>query len=111
MLSLPLDRLDRRERLERAGRYLDALKLGRLKAIVFGSVARGDFTAESDTDLLIVSDELPQDRRQRLDVLFRALDVAPEVEPIGWTLDEWQRRRERGDPFVAVVEREGVPLR
>lgn len=111
MLSLPLDRLDRRERLERAGRYLDALKLGGLTAIVFGSVARGDFTAESDTDLLIVSDELPSDRRQRLDVLFRALDVAPEIEPIGWTRDEWQQRRERGDPFIAILEREGVTLR
>lgn len=111
MLSLPRDRLDRQERLERAGRYLDALKLGRLTAIVFGSVARGDFNAESDTDLLIVSDELPRDRRQRLDVLFRAIDVAPEIEPIGWTEAEWRERRGREDPFVAIVEREGVPLR
>ncbi|MDW8470041.1 MAG: nucleotidyltransferase domain-containing protein [Burkholderiales bacterium] len=49
------------ERLARVRRYLAALGLRRWRAIVFGSVGRGDFTAESDTDLLVVSDELPAD--------------------------------------------------
>ena len=46
--------LDRKERLERVRRYLRTLGLMRYRALVFGSVARGDFTAESDTDLLVV---------------------------------------------------------
>ncbi len=65
MLSLPNNPLDRTERFERVRRYLRAFGISHYRAIVFGSVARGDFTAESDTDLLVVSDELPPDLRER----------------------------------------------
>ncbi len=108
MLSLPNNPLDRTERLERVQRYLRALGIRRYRAIVFGSVARGDFTAESDTDLLVVSDELPLDLRERMDVLSRARYVAPELEPVGWRSADWQRREAEGDPFVAILRREGV---
>jgi predicted nucleotidyltransferase len=84
MLMLPRNPFDRAERLERAHRYLDELGPRNCRAIVFGSVARGDFTAESDTDLLIVSDELPSDPRQRLALLFGARNLAPEIEPVEW---------------------------
>ena len=107
MLSLLNNPLDRKERLERARRYLDALGLGRYRAIVFGSVARGDFIADSDTDLLVVSDELPMDIMERMDVLSRARVVAPEVEPVGWLGADWRRRQADGDPFVDILVREG----
>lgn len=110
MLSLPADPLDRAERIARVRSYLARLGLDRYRAIVFGSVGRGDFTAESDTDLLVVSDELPADPRARLDLLFSARDVAPEVEPIGWREDDWRRREREGDPFVALLRREGLDL-
>ncbi|MEW5864999.1 MAG: nucleotidyltransferase domain-containing protein [Pseudomonadota bacterium] len=77
---------------------------------MFGSVERGDFTAESDTDLLVVSDELPADLRARLDLLFSVRELAPEVEPIGWREDEWRLREGAGDPFVALLKREGLEL-
>ncbi|NIR28170.1 MAG: nucleotidyltransferase domain-containing protein [Gammaproteobacteria bacterium] len=64
--------LDRGERLERVRRYLRTLGLTHYGALVFGSVARGEFTAERDTDLLVVSDELPGGPRRRIDVLFEA---------------------------------------
>lgn len=108
MLSLPNDPLDRAERLERARRYLNALGLRHYWAIVFGSVARGDFTAESDTDLLVVSDERPPGLRERMDLLSKARRVAPELEPVGWRVADWQRREAAGDPFVAILLREGV---
>lgn len=110
MISLPLDPRDRAERLRRARRYIEALGLVRWRAIVFGSVGRGDFTADSDTDLLVISDDLPPGLRERLDLLFDARDVAPEVEPIGWREGDWQRRSCEGDPFIAVLEREGLVL-
>lgn len=110
MLSLPADPRDRAERIARVRKYLAAVGLKRYRAIVFGSVGRGDFTAESDTDLLIVSDELPADPRARLDLLFSVRDVAPEVEPIGWREDDWRRRCREADPFIALLEREGLQL-
>jgi len=110
MISRLRNPRDRAERLARARHYIAALGLDRWRAIVFGSVGRGDFTAESDTDLLIVSDGLPAELRARLDLLFGARDLAPEVEPIGWREAEWQRRADDGDPFIAVLEREGLVL-
>jgi predicted nucleotidyltransferase len=84
MISLLKNPRDRGERLARVQRYLAALGLERYRAIVFGSVARGDFTADSDTDLLVVSDEQPVNPKARVDVLFDIRDMAPEIEPIGW---------------------------
>jgi len=110
MLSLPADPLDRAERIARARSYLAALGLNRYRAIVFGSVGRGDFTAESDTDLLVVSDELPADLRARLDLLFAVRHIAPEVEPIGWREHDWRRREREGDPFIAVLRSEGLEV-
>lgn len=110
MLSRIHDPLDQAERMARVRKYLDALALRHYRAILFGSVARGDYTAESDTDLLVVSDELPADRNERLDRLFRARDVAPEVEPIGWTEAEWGIREARGDPFLKILKNEGRPI-
>lgn len=102
--------LDREERLERVRRYLRTLGLTHYRALVFGSVARGDFTAESDTDLLVVSDELPDGPKRRMDVLFEAHHLAPEVEPIGWREVDWRRREGEGDPFVALLKREALEI-
>lgn len=110
MISLPADPLDRAERFARVRRYLAALGLARWRALVFGSVARGDFTAESDTDVLVISDELPAGVRERIDVLFAVREVAPEVEPIGWREEDWRRREREGDPFIAVLKREGCEV-
>lgn len=111
MLKRIRNPLNREERLQQVRDYLRALGLKDYRAIVFGSVARGDFIAESDTDLLIISDELPQSLRERLDVLFRAIDQAPEVEPIGWREQDWERRKREGDPFIELVQREGLDVR
>lgn len=110
MISLPANPLDRAERLARVRRYIDALGLTSWRALVFGSVGRGDFTADSDTDLLIVSDELPSDLRARLDLLFGVRDLAPEVEPIGWREEDWARREREADPFIEVLRREGLEI-
>lgn len=106
-LSNPLD-FD--ERMRSVRRYLDALDLNAYRALVFGSVARGDFVAESDTDLLIISDALPEDPRARMDVLYDVHHIAPEVEAVGWRQIEWERRRRDGDLFVGILEREALDV-
>lgn len=108
MRGRPTEPLSRAERYERARAYLQALGLRRYRAWIFGSVARGDFTKESDTDVLIVSDALPEDRKQRLDLVFDARVIAPEIEPVAWLGKEWKEREARGDPFLAILTREAV---
>jgi predicted nucleotidyltransferase len=113
MISLLKNPRDREERMVLVQRYLAALGLGRYRAIaiVFGSLGRGDFTAESDTDLLVISDELPANPKSRPDMVFTIRDMAPELEPIGWREAEWARREGEGDPFIAVPMRDGVATR
>jgi len=108
MLKRPIDPLSRDERLTRVRHYLAELGLRRYQAWVFGSVARGDFTKESDTDVLVISDELPVDRKRRLDRIFDARTVAPEIEPIGWLTSEWRERQATNDPFLDILRREAV---
>jgi len=38
---------------------------------------------------------------------FAACDELPEIEPIGWTVAEWNRRAARGAPYIALLEKEG----
>ncbi|MEB3289986.1 MAG: nucleotidyltransferase domain-containing protein [Leptolyngbya sp.] len=98
-----------RWRAQRIQTYLSRLPLQHYRAIVFGSVARGDFILESDTDLLIISDELPPSPKARLDILFDPRLETPEIEPIGWREEDYQRRKAAGDPFLRVLEQEGIP--
>lgn len=75
-------------------------------AILYGSVARGADRADSDIDVLIVSDELS------LEDVFEALSQAEDslgrsVSPTLYTCDEYERRRAGNSPFLAdVLERE-----
>jgi predicted nucleotidyltransferase len=108
MLKLPDDPLSREERLARVRAYLAALQLRHYRAWVFGSVARGEFTKESDTDVLIVSDELPVDRIRRLDRIFDPRTLAPEIEPVRWLEEEWRQREINRDPFVDILKREAI---
>lgn len=76
----------------------DRIKL----ALIYGSVAKGTDRADSDVDVLIVSDEL------LLEDVFSALDEAEQilgrkVNPTLYTTREFRRRREDGNPFLADV--------
>lgn len=108
LLELPTDPLSRDECLTRVRTYRAELGLRRYQAWVFGPVARGDFTKESDTDVLVISDELPVDRKRRLDGIFDARTVAAEIEPIGWLASEWREREANNDPFLDILKREAV---
>ncbi|MGI8900679.1 MAG: nucleotidyltransferase domain-containing protein [Nocardioides sp.] len=56
--------------------------LGIRAVVVFGSVARGDFNVWSDIDVLVVADNLPARRLDRLG----AIDPRPgPVQPLAWT--------------------------
>jgi predicted nucleotidyltransferase len=80
------------------------------RVILFGSRARGDATARSDFDLLIVA---PSDlvRWQRTPAVYRALagmGVAKDI--VWWTPEEIDRWRDVRSHFINTVLREGKVL-
>jgi len=71
-------------------------------AMVYGSVAKGTDRADSDIDVLIVSDNL------LLEDIFSALadaehTVGRKVNPTLYTVEEFRRRRDDGNPFLTDV--------
>lgn len=77
--------------------------------MVFGSVARGDHHADSDVDVLVVADNLPDDYRDRLRAL--GWPPPPRVQPVAWTPAEWHHALTRGDPITTECTTTGLWLR
>jgi len=104
-------RAEREELIAHARVYVEALaaELPDLVAAVGGSVARGDFNRWSDVDVVVVSDALPADARERRERL--AVVSVPRVEPHAYTRAELARAIERGDPLARETLGRGVPLR
>lgn len=71
-------------------------------AFVFGSIAKGTERAESDLDLLVVSDSLTYP--QAYEALQHAEEViARTVNPTVMTLEEWRKKRTTADSFAKRV--------
>ncbi len=62
-----------------------------ISLVIFGSVARGESTKESDLDLLIIIDGLPRSRLKRqelfIDVEERIEHKVRKMESMGWRID------------------------
>ncbi len=102
-------RAERTALLDQARHFVAGLDtlLSLRAAVVFGSVARGDFNRWSDIDVLIMADNVCGDALERLD----ALGVRPPlVQPIAWTPQEWQARLVRRDPIAHEAAATGVWL-
>ena len=82
---------------------------GNLRLIVFGSYARGDFTSESDIDLLIlVPDDLPAERENKLREVLREFAQKHNafLAPIILKQSEFKRRL----PLHLRLKEEGVEI-
>ena len=97
-------------RLDRVREYLNRLPLAGARGIVYGSVGRRAFGMGSDTDLLVLSEDLPPTVRGRIDILGDHRDGLGEIDAIGWTEAEWTRRLADNDPFAILIEREGIAV-
>ena len=84
----------------------DAVRL----ALVYGSVAKGSDTAQSDIDLLLVSDTLTLE--QVYEVLSPVeAQLGRRVSPTLYSVAEFRRRRASGNPFLTkVLAGETIPL-
>jgi len=71
-------------------------------AFVFGSVAKGRDSADSDVDVLLIGDGLAYP--EVLDLLQpAALTLSRTVNPAIYAPDEWRRKREQGNNFINRV--------
>ena len=90
--------------------YLAAVRsagIGAERAIVFGSHARGEATADSDIDVLVIAPDFdgPRDRA-RTKILWRLrASTDARIEPIGVGVRQWLE--DDGNPLIAVARREG----
>ena len=90
--------------------YLAAVRgagIGADRAVVFGSHARGDATAESDIDLVVIAPEFDGLRdRARTTILWRLrASTDARIEPVGVGVRQWLE--DDGNPLIAVARREG----
>jgi hypothetical protein len=98
----------REEFVEMARTYAEVLRerLGKLTAIVYGSVSRGDFNLGSDVDVLIISEGLPHHPLERLEVLYSCHE--PPLEPKGYTHTEFRTLLAKSNSAVAEVLKDGI---
>lgn len=102
-------RAEREQLLDRGRSFVVGLRsrLALRAAVVFGSVARGDFNRWSDIDLLVLAEELPTSADERLDALGT---WPPGVQPIVWTPREWRDQLARGNPIATEAVAAGIWL-
>jgi len=74
--------------------------------IVFGSIARGDFTEESDLDLLIVKNTKKSPIWRRVEVR-RILSTEIPLDVIVYTQNEFNKLKESGSDFIKEILSKG----
>jgi predicted nucleotidyltransferase len=97
--------------LSRIGRRLRR-ELGAERVIVYGSVARGRATLDSDIDLLVIAPPAGTSyaRMARAREAIRDLSFGLPVSPLVLTPDELRRRAELGDPFILEILDFGIEI-
>ena len=85
---------------------------GAQKVILYGSYARGEETADSDIDLLVIIPTTDRmiDRMTKVRRAIRDLRNGLPISPVVLTPKELEDRLEAGDSFVRAVIEEGIAL-
>lgn len=81
-----------------------------LRIILFGSHARGDATADSDVDLLVVLPEAPNKRQAAIEIRRALRDLPVSKDIVVTTPDEIARRGDLIGPVLRPALREGKVL-
>lgn len=109
MVEIRLPNVPYKEALEAYLRALFSVLSPRF-VILYGSAARGDFGVGSDVDLLVVADGLPEKFDDRLKLLFCINPTTAPIEPIGYTLEEFEELLGRRHATVLFALEEGIVL-
>jgi predicted nucleotidyltransferase len=94
--------------LERFRNSLEARGIRLSKLVLYGSYARGNPTATSDIDVVVISDDFTgMGYWERIDILTEAIyEVFAPVEAVAMTTAEW----ESNDFFICDYARDGEIL-
>lgn len=97
-------------RIEIAREFAEAIKSDKIiKVILFGSVARGDDTEESDIDILIISNEWEEIDSLITDEVFKVvLDKEELISP--YVLSQEQFDQTKDFNFLTNVLEDGVVI-
>lgn len=108
--ALDIRRKEQEDLLDLARQYMGQIQeiLGPSVGVVFGSVARGDFHAASDIDILVISVNIPISPLERTSILYSV--ALPRVEPKGYTPEEFLVMMARGNPFATDVVENGMVI-
>jgi predicted nucleotidyltransferase len=87
-----------------------ALEKGAIVVFLIGSLARGDYTAFSDADVvIIVRDDYPKKLPDRIsDFIDPTLSV--DVEPRVYTLSEFSKMAQNKERIIREIEKYGIIL-
>ena len=80
-------------------------EFGLNRVVSFGSSSRGDFYPHRDIDILLISDEFPDDWFKRHTRLYFL--KLKRIEPIGYTADGINRMLNEGNMFIENIFQEG----
>jgi len=79
--------------------------------IIFGSRARGSARADSDIDVIVVSERFRDIRYpNRMGRFLNAVRPRQAVEAICYTPDEFDRLAAKGWPFVTIAIKDGIRI-
>lgn len=79
------------------------------QVILFGSFAEGDFNEASDVDVVVVAD-FRESFHDRIKLLMRLNEFGIPIEPVGYTGEEFEEMRNKGNPFILEVLEKGRTL-
>ncbi|MGF7400036.1 nucleotidyltransferase domain-containing protein [Thermoanaerobacterium thermosaccharolyticum] len=77
-------------------------------AIIIGSVARGDFNDSSDIDVILISDEMPVNYKERMKLLYD--HVFDAIEPKGYNTDEFKKLYMKKNPISIEAIEKGIVI-
>jgi predicted nucleotidyltransferase len=109
--SLKVFKLDYELVLRKLREYAErALEKGALVVFLIGSLARGDYTAFSDADVvIIVRDDYPKKLPDRIsDFIDPTLSV--NVQPRVYTLSEFSKMAQNKERIIREIEKYGIIL-
>lgn len=88
----------------------DKISLNRV--ILFGSRARGDAEPESDMDVLVIVDELTDEKEDYIsECAWKAgFEYGIVLVPVVFSVDEWESGPERFSLLAEAIRSEGVYL-